>query len=624
MKQVRALVLVVMLVLTSIQAQTQAHTAFVYIDPQPGARFVSPTTTIALRQGALLSRSAVTSSFFHVVGAESGQHAGQAVLADDQQTVIFKPLQPFRFGEAVHVTLDTGLRSAGGDPLGGTSFSFTTSPKAVAMPTGTMSDILSVPQAALPAAARAQQPKLAQVSPYVTVPSDFPPITVSVPANHTDDGYLFLASLNFVDPAAATPYLLILDNSGQPVYYQRRTAGSWDLDFKKQGNGLLTYFDNSLGYFQAMDPSYTVVGSYAAGNGYTTDGHELQLLSNGHALVLGDDPETVDMSTIVPGGNPAATVIGIIVQELDTAKNVVFQWRSWDHFQITDTNQDLTAATIDYVHANAIEPDADGNLLVSERHMDEVTKIDRQSGAIIWRLGGKNNQFNFTNDPGEFSMQHDIRRLPNGDITLFDNRVNRTPSYSRGVEYQLDEVNKTATLVWYFRNTPDTYSYAMGRVQRLPNGNTLLGWGTALNPSVTEVLPNGTKAFEMTIGGLQASYRVFRYPWQGQPTTPPVLVVNEQAGQPALYYSWNGATDVASYQVYAGATADPTTLIDTPAKTGFENVTPLTNLPDSDCYFQVVPINTQGQAMQASPVVQRFTPTCGSYIVYFPMFGLGQ
>ena len=79
-------------------------------------------------------------------------------------------------------------------------------------------------------------------------------------------------------------------------------------------------------------------------------------------------------------------VVGLIIEEQDENKNVVFQWRSWDHFKITDATYDidLTDSVVDYVHGNAIEVDDDGNLLISSRHMDEVTKIDRQTGEIIW------------------------------------------------------------------------------------------------------------------------------------------------------------------------------------------------------------------------------------------------
>ncbi len=214
-----------------------------------------------------------------------------------------------------------------------------------------------------------------------------------------------------------------------------------------QQNGLLTYYDSDSFRFYAMNSQFQVVDSFHSGNGYPMDFHELQLLPNGHYLILGVDLEKVDMSKIVPGGDTSATVTGSIIQEIDENRNVVFQWRSWDHFKITDATDDidLTSSTIDYVHTNAIQLDNDGNILISSRHLDEVTKINRQTGDIIWRLGGKNNQFSFINDSIGFSHQHDIRRLPNGDITLFDDgNLHWSQLPSRAAEYKLDEQNLTA------------------------------------------------------------------------------------------------------------------------------------------------------------------------------------
>src|SRR5262249_25533915 len=237
---------------------------------------------------------------------------------------------------------------------------------------------------------------------------------------------------------------------------------------------------------------------FATGNGYFTDLHDLQILPNGHALMMSYDPQPVDMSAVVPGGNPNATVVGLVLQELDTDKNVVFQWRSWDHFAITDApspRATLTGPTVDYVHGNAIELDQDGNWLLSSRHMSEITKIDRQTGEIMWRLGlnALNNQFTFVGDDRGFSHQHDIRRLPNGHITLFDNGNYLNPVYSRAVEYGLDEVNKVATLVWEHRNSPDVYSGFMGDAQRLEDGGTVIGWAapsrTPRSPTCTRTVP---------------------------------------------------------------------------------------------------------------------------------------
>jgi hypothetical protein len=147
--------------------------------------------------------------------------------------------------------------------------------------------------------------------------------------------------------------------------------------------------------------------------------------------------------------------------------------------------------------------------------MDEITKIDRQTGEIIWRFGGiksRNNQFLFINDLRTFSHQHDIRRLPNGNITLFDNGNLLMPRYSSSLEYYLDEQNKTATLIWEYHDQ-SVYSFGMGSSRRLNDGHTLLGWGASLAQSVTEVSYDGTKTFEL-IYDSSYNYRAFRFPWK--------------------------------------------------------------------------------------------------------------
>jgi hypothetical protein len=119
------------------------------------------------------------------------------------------------------------------------------------------------------------------------------------------------------------------------------------------------------------------------------------------------------------------------------------------------------------------------------------------------------------NDPIKFNYQHAIRRLPNGNITLYDNGNFHTPPFSRGVEYKLDEVNKTATLVWQYRHKPsDVWGFAMGFMQRLENGNSLISWGSISTPALTEVRPNGTKALEISLPNGIYSYRIFKYPYK--------------------------------------------------------------------------------------------------------------
>jgi hypothetical protein len=475
----------------------------------------------------------------------------------------------------------------------------------------------SAPSRSTPAAKAASVP-----GPYVTVPSTFPQITVTVPASGTADGLVFVTNLRSGAPVQA-PYLLALDNKGEPVYFQE-LPGDYVLDFKKLSDGTLSYYDAHRTAFVILDSSYQETNTIQPGNGYTAlDGHDLQLLSDGHYAILVNEIRTVDMGKVVPGGNPQALVVGQIIQELDQAKNVVFQWRFLDHIPITETDQSLTASYIDYSHANAVEPDSDGNYLVSSRHLDEITKIDRSNGEILWRLGGKENEFTFLQGPGitdvpEFSHQHDIRRLSNGHITLFDNHNQQNPQTSRAVEYVLDENAKTATLVWEFRNNPDIISVAMGDAQRLPNGNTMIGWGSSLAPYLTEVRPDGTKAFELDLGGTDVTYRAFRFPWHATPTWPPSLVL-QASNTMTLTFSWNGATDIASYRIYGSNTFPPTTLATEVPKTGFESSYVLQNPQQGYCIYRVMPIDTQGQLTQYSQVVRNPLASACTSLFYMPV-----
>ncbi|NIR70305.1 T9SS type A sorting domain-containing protein, partial [candidate division KSB1 bacterium] len=550
-----------------------------YISPRPGATLVSQETNIIVRfYDTITQNSSEMTAFFTVNGSVSGNHTGEITLADDRRSLMFKPHSAFEPAEVVRVTIAEKQN-------GEFSFHFTISRHRVEFDLGehflqqhgrfNRTQKTSVSNPADPNETRND----------FNLPGDFPDISVTESMSPAS-GFIFLSNLSFQIEPPTVPYLMILDNSGFPVFFRRMPGSA--LDFKKQPNGLLTYFLAQKNKFYAMDASYTVVDSFMTGNGFVTDVHDLQILPNGHALLMSYDAQKIDMSQMVSGGDPEATVIGLIIQEIDASKNVVFQWRSWDHFEITDAKVDLTSDEVDYVHGNAIEPDFDGNILLSSRHMDEITKIDRQTGEIVWRLGGKNNQFEFINDTTGFSFQHSIRRLPNGHITLFDNGNSHEPPYSRAVEYRLDEENKTATLVWQFPDSPDIFGFAMGNVQRLPNGNTLIGWG-ATNPTVTEVQPDGTKAFELTYDRKNVvSYRAFRFPWQGVAAAP-YLWADSSDQTITLNFVRFGATDVSKYYIYQGRNPHPTAKVDSTTETSIV----ITDVSET-YYFRVTAVDAQG------------------------------
>jgi hypothetical protein len=326
------------------------------------------------------------------------------------------------------------------------------------------------------------------------LPPDFPHFSL-VPNTNPAPGYLF-GSLSVSNVPGYSNYFAILDNAGNPVLLNKTnslgTLACNGLFVTKQGG------KNLPTTFILKDSSFNSIYTNQAGNGYVADNHDFEVLPNGHAIIeCADNTPVVDMSKLVPGGFPAALPTQFIIQEVDVDGNVVFQWRSLDHIPVTDSYQTLTGQNIgDYIHVNSIWFDEiDGNIILSCRNTTEVIKISRVTGDIIWRMQGKHNQFAFTNaipgntDPAYFQVQHNARRLPNGNITIFDNgysahsdpQYDFTRPYSRAVEYVIDETNKTARLVWEYRHSPDIITYNGGSVERLPGGHTITQWGNDNN-----------------------------------------------------------------------------------------------------------------------------------------------
>ena len=362
----------------------------------------------------------------------------------------------------------------------------------------------------------------------IVAQDDLPEIRVHV-SDNPSEGVIYLAALrrNIEGENRAPRFLLIIDNRGEIVYHE--PAGRV-FNFGRASNGLRYYFaftDNgpgqgasNNGVYRMIDDEGNIVREYEIQGDYPTQAHEFLYLDNGHVMLLSQPLMTVDMRDY--GGHPEALVSEAIIQEQDADGNVVWEWHGWEHVDYTDTSnyaelQSEPPEAVSYMHVNAFTVDLDGNVILSARRFDELIKIDRETGEIIWRMGGqnsRNNQFNFIDDPlAGFTGQHHVQILENGNILLFDNGNNAEERPARAVEYAIDEDNRTATLVWSFEDVHGRSTGAMGSVQRLANGNTLIGWGTASpeGASVTEVTPEGEVVFAMSLPPDLVSYRAYRF-----------------------------------------------------------------------------------------------------------------
>ncbi|MGE5431387.1 MAG: aryl-sulfate sulfotransferase, partial [Syntrophomonadaceae bacterium] len=517
----------------------EAQNTYTYISPKPNSVLVSNKTNIILRSADPLDPSSLASDLISVNGDQSGVHSGQLILSDDKRTIIFNPLSDYSPNEMVTVHLLDGIKTANGKKAGTLEFSFKISPlleKTIFANASVSGDELLNNKSDLE-------------NSLDSIPTNLPTITVGT-SNNPADGKIFLTNQSQTTSKTIGNYLLIYNNDGSiSKYFKIPQSGSL---FKVEANGQLSYNLKGNNNRIIMDTSFVPVDTLKCGNGYKTNGHDALLLPNGHAILIANDKQPVDMSVVVQGGDPNALVTGLVVQELDASDNVVFQWRSWDYLPITASYFDLTMSDIDLLHTNALAVDKEGNILVSMRHLSSIVKINRETGNVDWILGGKLNQFTFINEhesngPTYFSYQHNIEVLPNSNITLFDDGTQHTPQYSRGVEYKLDEQLKTATMVWEYRHTPDIYADAMGSVQRLPNGNTVIGWGNKTGsgiPVYTEVHPDNSVALELFFPAGQFCYRAYKYPWISQTPNASITINEILEGNTYSYSNSSASTGI--------------------------------------------------------------------------------
>ena len=619
MQRNRAVFIAVVLVFSSqTLASGYREKGYLYLSPIPGAEYVSPQTKFFLVRFEAISPNDLTNlpTFIEVTGDSSGPHPGQTKIATDDRTVILEVSSGFSNDELVTVTLTPTVDPCAPAIVEPYQYQFMVSGP---MPAPLQAPASTLPRAPSSGSAAREQVMNRQAAPNtecealptadmamtaedgisvtaldgpmimpngVSVPSNFPHINITINDN-PDPGYIFLDNRT----SGSNSYNVIFDNTGSPIWYLQTSDERRDM--KVQHNGVLTMLARSPNRFIGLDTHYREIASYRAVNGYSTDEHELQVLEDGRYLLIGLRTNTVDMTQYLPGANPNASVRETIIQEFTPEGDLIFQWRAWDNFDVRDVHLDNPyGGSFRFPHMNAIDIDEDGHILLSSRHISEVTKINRDTGEIIWRLGGAHSDFTFVNDSlNGFSCLHAIRAVGNGRYTLFDNGNLHSPRVSRAVEYELDLDAMTATLVWQFRETPDVYSHYMANAQRLPNGNTLINWAIGSLPKLTEVRPDRTKAFEMNWVDRYEAYRVWRCPWQGM-AAKPNLIIETPPDNITLLFNKFGDPNVAYYRIYGGTTPEPTTLLDTSTSTlkrlfeGLEN--------GLRYYFRVTAVDTNG------------------------------
>lgn len=398
-------------------------------------------------------------------------------------------------------------------------------------------------------------------------------VRVVVPARgRTAPGYVFLAVKR--GPGQDGPQ--IVDDRGRVVWFRPTPPHTAATGFRVQryrGQPVLTWwqgrtrYGHGMGEYVILDRRYRQVAIVRAGHGYMGDHHEFQLTPRGTAYMSVYAPRRTDLSAV--GGPREGTIFESIVQEVEVASGrVVWEWHSADHLPVSEgVTPPKEGKPHDYFHVNSVDEDAQGNLLVSARNMHAIYAIDKRSGRVLWRLGGRRSDFRM--EPGaRFHFQHDAEWLrggatsPTSTISLFDNEATPpTAEQSRGLVLALDRRARTARVVREYRHPDKLLSIAEGNVQSLPGGHVLIGWGPERH--VSELSRSGRLLFDLVVPPQADSYQAFRFPWHGEPLDRPALAARRAGSGPrarvTAWASWNGATELRSWQLLAGE--DPDALV---------------------------------------------------------------
>ena len=390
---------------------------------------------------------------------------------------------------------------------------------------------------------------------------------------------------------------MIIDNRGALVWFRPlNTRGVTDFRVQHyRGRPVLTWWRARATGARHGSPSYTIFNaSYrtVAGvrpvGGPTADPHELLLTPQGTALMT-------TFRKIRVGDRPVADCG---VQELDLRTGrVLLDWRSTRHVALAESYSKLPrdkSIPYDFFHINSIDIDTDGNLLVSARNTHAVYKIRRRSGEILWRLGGKRSDFTLGRNV-RFAWQHDARRHEDGTISLFDNgAAPRVHRQSRVIFVRLDLRRKRASLVRYVVHRPARVAINQANAQLLPRRHVLVGWGH--EPYVTEYDARGRILLDLRFGLGTESYRAFRFPWIGRPSTRPAVAVHRRR----VYVSWNGATEVTRWQLLAGRDRRRLEPFRTVRKQGFETSAHAPSLP----WIAVRALDRSGRTLRTSRTIR--------------------
>ncbi|UKZ91461.1 uncharacterized protein TrAFT101_006439 [Trichoderma asperellum] len=437
---------------------------------------------------------------------------------------------------------------------------------------------------------------------------------------------------------------LIASQNGEVVFHGPNyppDQPNFFANFRPQffSNGtLLSYYlghfgpnmEQALGNVTFIDSTYTVttvicLADYpafipgAAESECKVDLHESRRLSDDRFIVTTHNYTQTDLSAVGGPQDGWVTDSQFLVINPFT-EEISFKWSSLEHLDKLPVNdsrilrqnrmgQELGTSpelAWDYFHINAVAPFEDG-YVISARHFSTVVFIDKD-GEVTYRLNGEIGQdFSLPTD-AHFRYQHDVLGHKGDDgsiiVTMFDNENYDVPPPSQDVEssaleLRLNTNDMTAKLERRLFSNDTVRAIGLGSWQDQPNGNVFVGEATF--PALAEFDPTGKQVWNLRYGfDSPGSFRAYKYTeWTGKPAYPPKGVAEaHDNGSLVVFMSWNGATEVVSWDVKALTDNGISLKLTNVPKSGFET-TAIVNATTSQILLAVA-LGDDGQVLGTS------------------------
>lgn len=356
------------------------------------------------------------------------------------------------------------------------------------------------------------------------------------------------------------------------------------------------------GVWEVDNSHYEKVATIKPPNGYELDFHDIEITPNGMAYILGN--KTVKIGLGCCGGPKNGELYDQVLFEVNVSTGkIVWEWNPLSHVPLRDSySTPPPHKPWDPYHLNSISVGAH-NVILSSRNTWAAYWIIRgkkDNKHVFATLGGKASTFQL-GEGVRFAWQHDVIVQPGG-VSVFDDEAAPVEgTQSRGLLLSLNFKEHTASVVHEYLLHEPALAGSQGSVQVEPNGNVFVGWGQL--PYFSEYTSSGELLYEGSFTGADESYRAYRSPWIGLPKTNPSLaVVPAAAGGLEALASWNGATQIVSWQLLSGSSPSTLAPVGSPvAKSSFQTALPVASEAP---YYAVAAIDRAGKTLGTSNAVQ--------------------